>query len=86
MVPPGPGGYMEGIRPYFLSMGQSAGPMRSNPLIPRRAASRQQSSRLMLAWKHAACDALFYAPFPRRGRHRGLGIGGLCECGGNGQS
>src|SRR3954463_9248449 len=35
---------MDGTRPYFFSVGQSSGPIRSKPLIPRRAASRQQSS------------------------------------------
>src|SRR5215831_10100645 len=42
--PPGPAGYIEGTRPYFFSVGQSEGPIRSNPLQPSRAASRQQSS------------------------------------------
>src|SRR5262249_30426154 len=37
-------GYIDGTRPYFFSVGQSGGPIRSNPLIPRRAASRQLSS------------------------------------------
>src|SRR5215813_4813870 len=48
MEPPGPAGYIDGTNPYFFSVGQSAGPIRSNPLQPRRAASRQQSSRDML--------------------------------------
>src|SRR5205085_932581 len=43
MVPPGPG-YIEGTRPYFFRVGQSDGPIRSKPLIPSRAASRQLSS------------------------------------------
>jgi len=43
-VPPGPGGYIVGIRPYFLSVGQSFGPIKSKPTAPRRAAFRQRSS------------------------------------------
>src|SRR6266542_2369569 len=45
MLPPGPPGYIEGTSPYFFSVGQSGGPIRSKPLIPSRAASRQASSR-----------------------------------------
>src|SRR5262249_34512923 len=48
ICPPGPGGYIEGTSPYFFSVSQSAGPIRSNPLQPHRAASRQQSSSDML--------------------------------------
>src|SRR5215469_828428 len=47
MDPPGPGGYMDGARPYFLRIGQSAGPIRSKPCTPSRAACRQQSSRFI---------------------------------------
>ena len=35
MVPPPPLD-IDGTRPYFFSIGQSAGPMRSNPLMPTR--------------------------------------------------
>src|ERR1700683_137672 len=47
MVPPGPRGYIDGVRLYFFSRGQSIGPTRSSPWTPSRAASRQQSSMLM---------------------------------------
>src|SRR4051794_10050622 len=47
MLPPGPGGYIVGVNPYFLSMGQSAGPFRSYPTMPIDAASLQPSSRLV---------------------------------------
>ena len=67
----GPGGYIDGTRPYFLSVGQSAGPIRSKPLIPSRAASRQQSSSEAVAREDAARDALLdpaLAPHRRRGQ------------------
>src|SRR2546425_50971 len=51
MEPPGPAGYIDGTRPYFLSVGQSEGPIRSKPLQPSRAASRQQSSSDMFRAK-----------------------------------
>src|SRR4029450_3 len=35
---------LAGPRQYFLSVGQSAGPIRSNPLMPSLAASRHMSS------------------------------------------
>src|SRR5581483_11533968 len=40
-----PAGTIVGRRPYFLSVGQSCGPMRSKPLMPRSAAILQHSSR-----------------------------------------
>src|ERR1700737_4152927 len=38
---------MVGIRPYFFSVGQSFGPIRSKPLAPSRAASLAFSSSVL---------------------------------------
>src|SRR6187431_2401310 len=67
MVPPGPRGYIDGTRPYFRSVGQSAGPIRSNPLIPKRAASRQASSRLVPRAKTPVVTPCLMRPFRATG-------------------
>src|ERR1039457_1798551 len=62
---------MVGTRPYFFSMGQSAGPIRSYPLIPRRAASWQEASKFIPRPNTPLVTVCFRRPPPEAG-------GGVC--------
>src|ERR1035437_7626499 len=61
--PPGPGGYIVGVNPYFLIVGQSAGPFKSYPTMPRDAASLQPSSRLVPPGHPPRVTHCFNRPF-----------------------
>jgi len=57
-----PPGHMVDCRPYFFSMGQSAGPTRSMPFRPRRAATAQTSSMVLPRPKHPRVAPCFKRP------------------------
>src|SRR5437660_1181797 len=66
LVPSGmevPPGTMVGRRPNCFRVGQSCGPMRSNPLTPRSAAILQHSSRLFFGPTTPRVTACFRRPF-----------------------
>ena len=61
------------VSPYFLSVGQSCGAMRSKPWHPRRAASRHVVERHLGAGaEHDAHQRLLDAAFAGHDRRRGL--------------
>src|ERR1700722_11967014 len=62
---------MVGMRPYFLSMGQSFGPTRSYPTQPNCAASRQRSSKDNLGSNGNPVTHCLRRPL--------LGAGAVCE-------
>ena len=66
IVPPGPRGYIDGTRPYFRSVGQSARPNQIESLDSQTRASRQASSRSCTAGKDTRGNTLFDASLSGR--------------------
>ena len=85
MVPPGPSGYIDGTSPYFFSTGQSAGPIRSKPLMPRRRGLAAASSSAMPRAKTPRVTPCLMRPLRFTGASSLSRDGRLCQGEGSGE-